>query len=83
MEQSLRWSKAPLRYSPYVVHRPSFSLNGAIQQARWLDELRTALDQASKLTTMLCDYADGGGDACMVRARILALGAEVEAIQRR
>ncbi len=66
-----------------MIDRPSFGLNGAVQQARWLDELSTALDQASKLTTMLCDYANDGGDAGVVRARILALGAEVEAIQRR
>jgi hypothetical protein len=32
---------------------------------------------------MLCDYSDGGCEASAVRAQIHALGAEVEAIQRR
>jgi hypothetical protein len=54
-----------------------------VQQARWLAELSAALDQASKVTMMLCDYSNGGCEASAVRAQIHALGAEVEAIQRR
>jgi hypothetical protein len=65
------------------MDRNPFSLHGAVQQARWLAELSAALDQASKVTMMLCDYSNGGCEASAVRALIHALGAEVEAIQRR
>jgi tRNA U34 5-carboxymethylaminomethyl modifying enzyme MnmG/GidA len=66
-----------------VIDRSPLGLHGAVQQARWLAELSAALDQASKVTMMLCDYSDGGCEASAVRAQIHALGAEVEAIQRR
>ena len=66
-----------------MIDRRSLSLNGAMQHARWLAELTAALDQASKLTLMLCDYGNGGCEASVLRAEILALGAEVNSIQRR
>ncbi len=83
MEQWLRWSKAPGLTLRQVIDPPPLSLNGAVQQARWLAELGTALDEASKLTVMLCDYCSGGCEASALRAQINALGVEVEAIQRR
>ena len=58
-------------------------LHRAVQSARWFAELTTALDQASKLTLMLCAYCNGSSEATVLRAQILELGSEVDLIQRR
>ena len=66
-----------------MIDPPPLSVHGAAQQARWLAELSDVLDEASKLTVMLCDYCSGGCEAGDLRKQINALGVEVEAIQRR
>jgi len=66
-----------------VIDCPPLSLHGNAYQACPLPELSAALDQASSLTMMLCDYCNGDCDAPLLLAQIKAWGAEVEAIGRR
>jgi hypothetical protein len=66
-----------------VIERSPLGLHGGVQRASWLAELGNALDEANKVTMMLCDYCNGSCEASAVRAQIRALGAEVEAIRRR
>lgn len=55
---------------------------GAARRARWLGELAQALDQANRLLFRLREVEESGGEAALLHARILALRAEINALQR-
>lgn len=82
-ERSLARPKPRFGYFWGIMNSLPPSLQSAVLRARWLAELASALDQASKLTLRLSDYCNGSGEGNELRAQILALGTEVEMIQRR
>jgi hypothetical protein len=51
-------------------------------RAQWLSELAAALDEAHRMTGLLGSCSAGSTDAIVLRTRILAVRAEVEALRR-
>ena len=62
--------------------QPSPLAAGAARRARWLGELAQALDQANRLLFRLREVEKNGGEAGMIHALIVALRAEISALQR-
>ncbi len=56
--------------------------DGAAARARWLAEVGAALDEAERLTTRLARWRSSSSEAVMLRIQIVAVRAEVEALQR-
>lgn len=54
----------------------------ATARARWLAEVGDALRQAQQLTTRLAQWHFGSPEAVILRVRIMAVRAEVDALQR-
>ena len=65
-----------------MPNQPSPSALSAARRARWLGELAQALDQANRLLFRLREVAASGGEASSLHVRILALRAEINALQR-
>jgi hypothetical protein len=53
----------------------------AANRARWLAEVGEALDEAQRLTARLAQWRSDSREAVMLRVRIMAVRAEVEAMQ--
>jgi hypothetical protein len=54
----------------------------ATARARWLAEVGDALQRAQQLTTQLEQWHSGSPEAVILRVRIMAVRAEVDALQR-
>ncbi len=54
----------------------------AMARAHWLAEVGDALQQAERLTTRLAQWRAGSPEAVILRIRIMAVRAEVDALQR-
>ena len=63
-----------------ILHRTSKPI--ASGRARWLDELAEALDEAHRLALLLGDRRSGSQEAVVLRVRIQAVRAEVDALRR-
>lgn len=62
------------------MHRTSKPI--ASGRAHWLDELAEALDEAHRLALLLGERQPGSPEAVVLRVRIQALRAEVDALRR-
>ena len=86
MDQSLASSQRPAAYLDGVTQSIPFSadraVQRAVQRARWLAEVASALDHATALTLDLCDYAADGKEAGALRGRISSLRDEVDSIRK-
>ena len=56
--------------------------SSAARRARWLGELAQALDQANRLLFRLREIEQSSSEASLLHARILALRAEINGLQR-
>lgn len=56
-------------------------ISEAANRARWLAEVGEALDEAKRLTASLAQWRYGSNEAVMLRIHIMAVRAEVEALQ--
>ena len=61
---------------------PTSPTQAAARRAQWLGELRQALDDANRIALRLRDLAPAGREAALLHLRILALRAEIDALQR-
>lgn len=55
--------------------------HNAAARALWLAEVANALDEAQRLTTHLARWRSDSREAVLLRVRIMAVRAEVEALQ--